>query len=126
VQLKLFRCAEHTLQKHQKNSFQTLSYQVLVDSRDFRQIDVGVLSKRPITGLRSHVDDVLPGKKKKAKKKTTEGSKYLFSRDCLEVDIALPGDRTLTVFNNHFKSKFAMTPEERIVGVSSANFKRKP
>lgn len=89
-------------------------YQVLMDSRDFRQIDVGVLSKRPITGLRSHVDDVLPAKKKAKKKK--ERSKYLFSRDCLEVDIALPGDKTLTVFNNHFKSKFALTPEERTAG----------
>jgi endonuclease/exonuclease/phosphatase family metal-dependent hydrolase len=92
-------------------------YQVLVDSRDFRQIDVGVLSKRPIVGLRSHVDDLLPGKKQKAKKKNTEGeSKYLFSRDCLEVEIALPGNKTLTVFNNHLKSKFAKTPEERTAG----------
>src|SRR5262249_1314849 len=39
----------------------------------------------------------------------------LFSRDCLEVVLALnkSGSKTLTLFINHLKSKFSMSPAER-------------
>lgn len=73
----------------------------LLDSRDFRQIDVGVLSTLPISRLRTHVDD-LDGKPDDPKKP------WLFSRDCLEVefDRGKGGDPPLTLFVNHLKSKF--------------------
>ena len=83
-------------------------YALLIDSRDFRQIDVGILSRLPILSVRTHVDELDP---------TVPASKRqpLFSRDCLEVVIALnqSGSRTLTLFINHLKSKFAQTPAER-------------
>src|SRR5215211_2090655 len=52
-------------------------YALLVDSRDFRMIDVGILSKLPILDVRSHVDDLDPD----APANTTHP--WLFSRDCL-------------------------------------------
>jgi endonuclease/exonuclease/phosphatase family metal-dependent hydrolase len=74
-------------------------YSLLVDSRDFRQIDVGILSRKEIIRARSYVDD-----------RNSKGE-YIFSRDCLEVDVALTksGSRQLTLFINHLKSKFVDT-----------------
>jgi endonuclease/exonuclease/phosphatase family metal-dependent hydrolase len=72
---------------------------LLVDSRDFRQIDVGVLTNLEILSARTHVDDLDP-------KPDDPKRPFLFSRDCLEVELALPGARRLTVFINHLKSKF--------------------
>ncbi|MCI0687051.1 MAG: endonuclease/exonuclease/phosphatase family protein [Sporichthyaceae bacterium] len=81
-------------------------YALLIDSRDFRQIDVAVLSRFPIISARSHVDDLDPTPDDPARP-------WLFSRDCVEVEIALspagrsdPGVDRLTVFVNHLKSKF--------------------
>jgi endonuclease/exonuclease/phosphatase family metal-dependent hydrolase len=74
-------------------------YALLVDSRDFRQIDVAVLTNLEVLGFRSHVDDLDPTPDDPARP-------YLFSRDCLEIELALPGNRRLTVFINHLKSKF--------------------
>ncbi|HET7738438.1 MAG TPA: endonuclease/exonuclease/phosphatase family protein [Tepidiformaceae bacterium] len=81
-------------------------YSMLIDSRDFRQIDVGVLSRVPITAIRSHVDDIdpaIPGKR-------------LFSRDCLEVQFDIPGNKHLTLFVNHLKSKYSESAEDRARG----------
>lgn len=71
-------------------------YALLVDSRDYRQIDVGILSTKEILHIKSHVDDL-----------DNEG-KTLFSRDCLEAVAALnnSGSKRLTLFINHLKSKF--------------------
>jgi len=65
-----------------------------VDGNDPRLIDVALLSKRPISRIRSwqHLMDPV----------TKTGP--LYSRDCLEVDIAATDQTTLTVFVNHFKS----------------------
>ena len=77
-------------------------YALLIDSHDPRQIDVGILSRHEIVSVRSHVDE--PG----------EGDDpWLFSRDCVEIELALPSNRRLTLFVNHLKSKFAMSPQER-------------
>ena len=92
-------------ERHLKSAYR---YALLVDSRDFRQIDVAILSRLPILDVQSHVDDLdpLPDDPKRP---------WLFSRDCLEVEFAL-GTRRLTVFLNHLKSKFAKTAEERETG----------
>lgn len=86
-------------------------YAVVIDSRDFRQIDVAVLSRLPIVGIRTHVDDMDPALPDPARP-------WLFSRDCLEIVIALnaTGTQRLTLFINHLKSKFADTPDERARG----------
>jgi endonuclease/exonuclease/phosphatase family metal-dependent hydrolase len=82
-------------------------YSLLVDSRDFRQIDVAVLSKLEIVNARTHLDDLDPAP-------DDPKSPWLFSRDCLEVEFALDntGAKRLTLFINHLKSKLADTPEE--------------
>lgn len=84
-------------------------YALLIDSRDMRQIDVGVLSNLPIVALRSHVDD--------RKRPADRRDPYLFSRDCAEVTVDL-GGALLHLFVNHLKSQFidyrqADTPAKR-------------
>ncbi len=70
------------------------SHSLLIDSYDTRNIDVGLLSRFPITRIQSYIDDF-----------DSQGNR-IFSRDCLEVDITLPDGATLTLFVNHLKSKF--------------------
>ena len=81
-------------------------YAFLLDSRDFRQIDVAILSRRPFLDIRTYVDEPDP----------LPGGGFLFSRDCLEVEVPLEGNRRLSLFINHFKSKYAETPEQRETG----------
>jgi len=68
---------------------------VLVESRDPRQIDVGLLTTLPVRGLKSHVDDYDPRQKQ-----------YVFSRDCLEVELELPTGEPLTLLITQLKSRF--------------------
>jgi endonuclease/exonuclease/phosphatase family metal-dependent hydrolase len=79
-------------------------YRMLIDGNDPRMIDVCILTKHPITYVRTniHVPDPIT-------------KKELFSRDCLEVGIGLKegGDTAFTLFVNHFKSQFDKTAEER-------------
>lgn len=86
---------------------------LLVDSRDFRQIDVGILTNLEILSVRSHVDELDP-------KRDDPERPFLFSRDCLEVELALPGNRRLTVFINHLKSKFV--PAARTASPTSTRY----
>lgn len=67
-------------------------HSMVIDGNDMRGIDVGILSKYPVIGVRPHVDDVLAGQR-------------IFSRDCPEYDIQLPSGELLVVCPNHFKSK---------------------
>jgi endonuclease/exonuclease/phosphatase family metal-dependent hydrolase len=79
-------------------------YKVLIDGHDPRQIDVAVMSKYPIVSVRTHRNELskLPHEV------------WLFSRDCLEVEIDVDG-KSLFLYINHFKSMLdtkAKTPEE--------------
>ena len=74
--------------------FQSAFDQVMViDGNDDRGIDVGLLSRFPLAGMRSHVDDRNP-----------DGERT-FSRDCPEYVVTLPNGRQLAILPNHFKSK---------------------
>jgi endonuclease/exonuclease/phosphatase family metal-dependent hydrolase len=77
-------------------------YSLLIDGYDTRNIDVGLLSRLPIGGIRTHIDDVY-----------REGPKEerIFSRDCLEAEIELPDGALLTLFINHLKSKLVIREE---------------
>jgi endonuclease/exonuclease/phosphatase family metal-dependent hydrolase len=66
---------------------------MVIDGNDMRGIDVGILSRYPITGMRSHVDD-----------RNSNGERT-FSRDCPEYVIQSPGEKPLFILPNHFKSK---------------------
>jgi endonuclease/exonuclease/phosphatase family metal-dependent hydrolase len=65
-------------------------YALSIDGNDPRLIDVALLSEHPIVHVRSHQE-------------LRRGRSYVFSRDCLEVDVRV-GDATLTLFVNHLKS----------------------
>lgn len=68
---------------------------MLVDGNDERGIDVGLMTREgyPIGPVTSHVDD-----------RTPEGQR-IFSRDCPELEVGLPGGGRLVVMVNHLKSK---------------------
>lgn len=65
---------------------------MVIDGNDDRGIDVGLLSRYPIATMRSHVDDLVGGSR-------------VFSRDCPEYEITLPGGESLLLLVNHLKSK---------------------
>ncbi|MEU2287567.1 endonuclease/exonuclease/phosphatase family protein [Streptomyces sp. NPDC013178] len=70
---------------------QPYAFSLLIDGNDPRGIDVGILSRHPITSVRSHMFD--PG----------QGGRRLFGRDCPEFEIAFNGT-PLWILGNHFKS----------------------
>lgn len=68
---------------------------LLIDGNDERGIDVAVLSRRPVGWLRSHIHE----------RTDYDGRRVAtFSRDCLEVQIALPRRKKLHLLVNHLKS----------------------
>ncbi len=67
-------------------------YNMLIDGNDERGIDVGIFSRFPIVGIRSNIDY-----------EDAEGR--VFSRDCAEYLIELPGGRRILLLVNHLKSK---------------------
>ncbi|MDD2890643.1 MAG: endonuclease/exonuclease/phosphatase family protein [bacterium] len=69
------------------------SYFALISGNDPRFINIAVLSRYPIVHIRSHQHCRRPDSKS-----------LIFSRDCLEVDVFLPGEKTFTLYINHFKS----------------------
>ena len=74
---------------------QPFRHVMVIDGNDSRGIDVGLLTGQdhPIGLMRSHVDD-----------RDNQGND-IFSRDCPEYAIPLPGGQTLWVLVNHLKSK---------------------
>lgn len=99
------------------------TYSVVVDSRDLRQIDVGVLSVLPIEDIRLHLDELDP-----LDLDRSGSPRPLFSRDCLEVTVRLPRRRRLTLLVNHLKSQFIPpeldTPQARAAARQAADDKR--
>jgi endonuclease/exonuclease/phosphatase family metal-dependent hydrolase len=67
---------------------------MLIDGNDERGIDVAILCRRPLRDLRSHVDDL-----------DSVTGWPVFSRDCAEFKIDIPGTRHLWVLVNHFKNR---------------------
>ncbi len=67
---------------------------MVIDGNDERGIDVGLLCRRPVADMRSHVDDL-----------DAVTRWPVFSRDCAEFEIDIPGTRHLWVLVNHFKSR---------------------
>ncbi|MFD5012305.1 endonuclease/exonuclease/phosphatase family protein [Streptomyces chartreusis] len=78
-------------------------YSMLIDGNDPRGIDIGILSRHPITSVRSHIFDTNPER----------ADKRLFSRDCPEFEIELD-DTPLVVLGNHLKSKADDDPDLRL------------
>lgn len=70
----------------------TYKFNMLIDAFDPRGIDVSVCSKFPIGNVKTHMYD-------------SDAEGRIFSRDCLEVEIALPNKRTLHLLCNHLKSR---------------------
>lgn len=69
-----------------------------LEGNDSRGIDVAVLSRFPIVHLRSW-------------QRYADDDGLVFSRDCLEVDVDVPGSGVLTVYVNHLKSMRAELTE---------------
>ena len=81
---------------------------MLVEGNDQRLIDVGLLSRFPLGGVRSW----------RHRRYQNNKGRAIFSRDLLEVDI-LAKDRSrllFTVYVNHLKSKLARNDVERRAG----------
>lgn len=77
----------------EKLGHEPYAYNMVIDGNDDRGIDVGLLSRKPLTGMRTHITDAIDGKK-------------IFSRDCPEYYVSVGnGSGELVVLPNHFSSK---------------------
>lgn len=72
-------------------------YNICIDGNDPRGIDVALLSKFPIKNLRTHIFD----------KETPQSRSYVFSRDCLEIELEISAGNSLHILCNHLKSKLS-------------------
>jgi endonuclease/exonuclease/phosphatase family metal-dependent hydrolase len=87
--------SRHALKRFTDGGLRGLYRHILVmDGNDERGIDVGVMSTAgfPVTGQRSHVDDV-------------DERGRVFSRDCPEYHVDIGRPQRLVVLVNHLKSK---------------------
>jgi endonuclease/exonuclease/phosphatase family metal-dependent hydrolase len=76
-------------------------HRMLIDSHDPRHIDVAVLSRYPFEFIKSHRD-----------RRNSANSTWLFSRDCLEVDVDVNGE-VLSIYVNHLKSMIRTRAQTR-------------
>ena len=84
-------------------------YRILIDSHDPRGIDVALLSRYPFISVTSHREE-----------RNSNNTGTLFSRDCLEVRIAIPNGE-LTAYVNHFKSMMGGRDQTKAKRVSQAD-----
>ncbi|MDH5509531.1 MAG: endonuclease/exonuclease/phosphatase family protein [Nitrospinota bacterium] len=68
------------------------AHRIVIDSHDPRRIDVAVLSRFPFSHINTHRHE-----------RNAKGKTWLFSRDCLEVDVDVD-NKTLSLYINHLKS----------------------
>jgi endonuclease/exonuclease/phosphatase family metal-dependent hydrolase len=66
---------------------------MLVDGNDDRGIDIGLISRFPLVGMRSNVHTL------------GQSKRQLFSRDCIEFYVDLGKPNFLAILGNHFASK---------------------
>ena len=111
---------------------QPFRHKILIDGNDPRRIDVAVLARFEIGAVRTHQNRRIAGR-------------WLFSRDCLEVDVRIPsaragdelsyGAKTLPIFVNHFKPMMGGRDEtmvrrreqaEGVVDILKAHFSPDP
>ena len=96
-------------------------YAMLIDGNDPRGIDVGILSRHPITSVRPHVYDPDPDRP----------GELLFSRDCPEFEIQLGGP-PLWLLGNHLKSKsndiaeLRLAQAQHVAAIDQAALERAP
>ncbi|MFI5688568.1 endonuclease/exonuclease/phosphatase family protein [Streptomyces sp. NPDC051636] len=96
-------------------------YNMLIDGNDSRGIDIGILSRHPITSIRSHVFDPDPERP----------GEHLFSRDCPEFEIRFNGT-PLVLLGNHLKSKsnddpaLRLAQARRVAQIHQAALERSP
>jgi endonuclease/exonuclease/phosphatase family metal-dependent hydrolase len=96
-------------------------YNLLIDGNDGRGIDIGILSRHPITSVRPHLFDTRPDRP----------DKRLFSRDCPEFEIHLNGT-PIVILGNHLKSKFQddsglrLAQAKRVAEIHRAALERTP
>jgi endonuclease/exonuclease/phosphatase family metal-dependent hydrolase len=72
-----------------------LPFNMCIDGRDQRGIDVGVLSRYPIKQIETHIYD----------KEKPSSRSFIFARDCLEITLQLSKTKDLVLLCNHFTSK---------------------
>jgi hypothetical protein len=78
------------------------NYKMLIDGKDPRRINVALMSKYPIVSAKTHRNEL-----SSLSKKT-----WLFSRDCLKVEIDVDG-KPIFLYVNHLKSMLDMNCKKR-------------
>jgi endonuclease/exonuclease/phosphatase family metal-dependent hydrolase len=90
-----------------RKKYNQLPYHMLIEGNDPRGIDLGLLldnNSFPGVNTITHRYDPDP----------SDAHRPLFSRDCLEVDLALSKGEKLTVYINHLKSKIGGGEQKRL------------
>lgn len=79
---------------------------IVEEGNDPRGIDVGMLSKVPVSQVISHADDEFT-------RVGTTAPTYTYSRDCLEVHLTFNG-RAIVLLGVHYKAKDNDNPDKRL------------
>lgn len=77
-------------------------YRLVIDGNDPRFIDVGLLSRYPINYIKTYRHE-----------RNANNTAFLFSRDCLQVELDISG-KSLCLYINHFKSMIPKREETKL------------